>query len=128
MTTGDELWAREEAPDLGALSEAADKALAAWIAVDDRFSGSEANAYREAQSELNRAVLRAYEQGHLLDLRSEAGRGLVEALRWYEDRAAGCRLIHSGGDADRQALDADGGKRARAALALLDAMKEEPHG
>jgi len=53
-----------------------------------------------------------------------------EALIWYENNAAGCRLIHSGGDAHRNALAADGGTRAREALAALsrpvEGVKGEP--
>ena len=41
---------------------------------------------------------------------------LREALAWYGEQARLARLIHSEGDAGRHALDADGGKRARAAL------------
>lgn len=41
---------------------------------------------------------------------------LVEALLWYENNVAGCRLIHSGGDAHRNALAEDGGRRAAEAL------------
>lgn len=44
-------------------------------------------------------------------------RGLVEALEWYEQHAAGCRKLTSEGDECRQALDSDGGKRAQTALA-----------
>lgn len=46
---------------------------------------------------------------------------LADALRWYEEQARLCRLIHSEGDAGRNALAADGGQRARAALAAADA-------
>ena len=42
---------------------------------------------------------------------------LRETLAWYGEQARLARLIHSEGDAGRQALDADGGKRARTALA-----------
>lgn len=42
---------------------------------------------------------------------------LRDALAWYGEQARLCRLIHSEGDAGRQALDADGGTRARVALA-----------
>lgn len=42
--------------------------------------------------------------------------GLRATLRWYADRTAECRLVHSGGDDGRAALAADGGKRAREAL------------
>lgn len=44
-------------------------------------------------------------------------RGLVEALEWYEQKAAGCRKLTSEGDECRQTLDSDGGKRAQTALA-----------
>jgi hypothetical protein len=49
------------------------------------------------------------------DLCAERAR-LREELAWYGEQARLCRLIHSEGDAGRAALDADGGKRARAAL------------
>lgn len=42
--------------------------------------------------------------------------GLVAALEWYEQQTKAARLIHSGGDAGRQALARDGGDKARAAL------------
>lgn len=38
------------------------------------------------------------------------------ALAWYGEQARIARLIHSEGDAGRQALAGDGGKKARAAL------------
>lgn len=41
---------------------------------------------------------------------------LREALEWYGEQARLCRLITSEGDKGRHALDADGGKRAHAAL------------
>lgn len=41
---------------------------------------------------------------------------LCDALAWYGEQARLCRLVHSEGDAGRQALDADGGKRAQVAL------------
>ena len=41
---------------------------------------------------------------------------LEAELTWYGEQARLCRLIHSEGDAGRNALAADGGKRARAAL------------
>ena len=40
-----------------------------------------------------------------------------EALEWYGEQARLVRLVHREGDAARHALDADGGKRAREALA-----------
>lgn len=41
---------------------------------------------------------------------------LTEALKWYGEQARLCRLIHSEGDAGRNALSNDGGKRAIEAL------------
>jgi hypothetical protein len=41
---------------------------------------------------------------------------LEKALAWYGEQARLCRLIHSEGDAGRNALAADGGARARVAL------------
>lgn len=38
------------------------------------------------------------------------------ALSWYGENARLCRLIHSEGDAGRNALSFDGGAKARAAL------------
>ncbi|USY26673.1 hypothetical protein NIZ92_06455 [Alcaligenes sp. 1735tsa3] len=52
-----------------------------------------------------------------------SGADWSEALSWYAEQVAGCRKIGSPGDTARQALDADGGKRARAALAQQDADK-----
>jgi len=48
---------------------------------------------------------------------AEAVRPYVEALAWYGEQARLARLIHSEGDAGRNALQADGGKRANAILA-----------
>ena len=48
---------------------------------------------------------------------------LVEALRWYSEQTRLCRLIHKEGDAGRHALDGDGGKRARAAIAAWEASR-----
>lgn len=41
---------------------------------------------------------------------------LREVLEWYGEQARLCRLIHAEGDAGRNALSADGGEKARAAL------------
>ena len=53
---------------------------------------------------------------------------LVAALEWYGEQSRLCRLIHSEGDAGRNALAADGGERARAALSAegeKDAPKDD---
>lgn len=42
--------------------------------------------------------------------------GVVEALKWYAEQVEGCRKLGSIGEPFRNALDADGGKRALAAL------------
>lgn len=44
-----------------------------------------------------------------------------EALEWYAENAEGCRNITREGDKFRNALDADGGKRARYAIRALSA-------
>lgn len=47
---------------------------------------------------------------------------LLDALRWYEEQARNCRKIGGvpEGHAARAALDADGGKRALAAIAKAE--------
>jgi hypothetical protein len=42
---------------------------------------------------------------------------LEAALQWYADKVGDCRKIHREGETARYALDADGGNRARKALA-----------
>ncbi len=54
--------------------------------------------------------------------RDASVRELVEALEWYAEQAAGCRKLGHIGDPYRHALDADGGKRAREALATVRAL------
>lgn len=68
------------------------KAVAALTAYGERMK---AEGAREAQAKIAR---------------------LTEALKWYGEQARLCRLIHSEGDAGRNALNNDGGKRAAAAL------------
>jgi len=52
-----------------------------------------------------------------LDARDRDVAELVAALEWYGEQARLARLIHSEGDAGRQALASDGGKRARETIA-----------
>lgn len=52
----------------------------------------------------------------IIEALEQENKRLREALEWYGEHAAGCRLIHSGGDPSRHNLQDDGGKRARAAL------------
>ncbi|NTF16831.1 hypothetical protein G6L37_00130 [Agrobacterium rubi] len=80
-----------------------------------------------------------YEEIHNYDMTREGGiqllasdlEGLVrhasphvaelrEVVAWYGENARLARLVHSGGDAGRQAIAGDGGKRARAILAATD--------
>ncbi|TKD50542.1 hypothetical protein [Sphingomonas baiyangensis] len=63
------------------------------------------------------AWARAFKLGLALGEKAAAN-PVREALAWYGEQARLCRLIHSEGDAGRQALAADGGKRADAILAL----------
>jgi hypothetical protein len=86
------------------------------------------NKLAKAESAIDRVKLVASEQVKglseaLTELESErdALRAQVatlrEALGWYGENARLCRLIHSGGDIGRKALDEDGGEKARGALA-----------
>ena len=52
-----------------------------------------------------------------LDVERAENNRLRAELAWYGEQSRLARLIHSGGDAGRRALQADGGNRARAALA-----------
>jgi len=56
------------------------------------------------------------EAAALIESLSAEREGMREALEWYGEQARLARLVHSEGDAGRNALAADGGKRARAAL------------
>ncbi|MCM2572622.1 hypothetical protein NAT65_16180 [Achromobacter xylosoxidans] len=47
------------------------------------------------------------------------------ALTWYAEQVAGCRKLGPDGDAARNALDTDGGQRARAALSATQAEQSE---
>ena len=53
-----------------------------------------------------------------------AGDAVRDTLQWYAEHVGGCRKIGGDGDKARQALDADGGKRAVAALAQDRASQE----
>lgn len=48
-----------------------------------------------------------------------------EALTWYAEQVAGCRKLGPDGDAARNALDRDGGQRARAALSATQAAQSK---
>ncbi len=109
----------------GAVRKAADalEAQAAELArLNDKLELERAltdGAHRRArQAEAEAARLRDENAG----LREELAR-VNEALEWYGDQARLARLIHSGGDAGRHALQEDGGTRARAAFARNDALR-----
>ena len=53
---------------------------------------------------------------------------LVEALEWYGENARLFRLIHSEGDPGRNALSADGGKKAAEAIAAAKAAQASREG
>ena len=53
-----------------------------------------------------------------LDAARAENERLRKELTWYGEQSRLARIIHSEGDAGRHALQADGGNRARAALAL----------
>lgn len=52
-------------------------------------------------------------------IRADKVAALVEALAWYGEQSRLARLIHSEGDAGRNAIAADGGDKARAVLAAF---------
>ena len=80
--------------------------------VADMFKES----FRTKLSHIEEAAYRLNAQAaRIAALETENAR-LREALEWYGEQARLCRLITSEGDPGRRALDADGGKRARAAL------------
>lgn len=58
----------------------------------------------------------AWAQGVKLGTKIGMSAQAEEALRWYAEQVAGCRKIGRAGDPFRQALDQDGGQRARTAL------------
>jgi hypothetical protein len=72
-----------------------------------------------------RGKLDAQAADALTALRARVAR-LEKALAWYAEQAEGCRKIGSAGDPARQALDRDGGKRARAALSPSAAQEARP--
>lgn len=51
--------------------------------------------------------------------RNHGQTGIREALAWYAEQVAGCRKVGSLGRPYQERLDADGGKRARDAIAAL---------
>ena len=56
-------------------------------------------------------------QAEIIDEQNQEIQRLREALEWYAEQTRLARLIRSEGDKGRNALAADGGKKARAALA-----------
>ena len=98
-----------------ALSSALEKAVLAC--------GEQARARGEAEGKLAASEMAGVVDGW--KARAEAAEAERDALRaealevvkWYGDRAKEARLIHSGGDAARHELQADGGKFARAFIA-----------
>lgn len=92
--------------------------------VDYDTAAAEITRLRSRVSELEadwRETIRANAE-EVLNLTAElnalrsAVRELREVVEWYGENARLCRIIHSEGDKGRNALDADGGSRARAVL------------
>lgn len=69
--------------------------------------------WKTAERYLNAAALSPAQTSAVVDERVEA---MEAALEWYAEQVAGCRKIGSLGAPFQHALDADGGKRAHAAL------------
>jgi hypothetical protein len=90
---------------------------------------SSATAFREhtvydSEGDPLRLIVQADEMDEaavLIEALSHDRKVMREALGWYGEQARLARLIHSEGDAGRNALAADGGNRARATLASLNA-------
>lgn len=57
----------------------------------------------------------------------DAAEQMAAALTWYATQVAGCRKVTVEGDKARHALDADGGRRAVAALAAAGFKQEDNH-
>jgi regulator of replication initiation timing len=94
------------------LVERLDATLAEALECNEEFSMD--NKYLKKRAEAAEAKLskiEARKNAEITRLRTE--------LEWYGEQARLCRLIHSEGDKGRHALSADGGNRARAALAEL---------
>ncbi|WP_116791423.1 hypothetical protein [Achromobacter dolens] len=60
--------------------------------------------------------MQTYARAAVLADRQERAGDAHSALTWYAEQVAGCRKLGPDGDAARNALDTDGGQRARAAL------------
>lgn len=80
--------------------------------------GSFSPKWRECDAALNARPPARQEQG-------DEVRRLREALEWYEEKVQDCRKIGETGDNARQALDLDGGFRARDALTQSPKGEEE---
>lgn len=103
-----------------------------WVRYSDYAFATEAQAAELARAKADASRLKAAndmllrnmaeKDTELARLREELAR-VNEALEWYGDQARLARLIHSGGDAGRHALQEDGGTRARAAFARNDALR-----
>lgn len=129
--------ARQYAALLDAHAEALEREAGLMAQVQVLSIGPTAEAIQEARDE------GAVQAAHLFRQRAEGtmsgqfadpdmhaaelaiGR-LREALEWYGEQARLCRKITSEGDAGRQALGADGGKRAWAALSAPPAPSPSP--
>lgn len=85
-----------------------DAMIAAALAADWECEGNE----KAAAINVWHAMLAAHDRAPATQVAE-----LREALEWYGQQVKACRMLTREGDEARQALDADGGKRARAALA-----------
>ncbi len=93
------------------------EALEAWT----RGMGLTSPRYEVIRSYLTAPVQGPVEERVYLAVMREAR----EALTWYAEQTDGCRKLGSIGEPYRNALDHDGGKRAKAALASLTSITWE---
>ena len=83
-------------------------------------NGDHCGPFKDEDVEFIRISKKQFTHEHTkqpIDMVKEAAPDLLEALKWYEEQARLCRLITSEGDSGRQALDSDGGQKARSAIA-----------
>lgn len=125
--TGDALRAAGSGEDLAALSEAEAHASRALTEAGDEASDWLYHQDHRARWAYVSALMNRHRSGALLDLRSDAGRAVVTLARLGQ---AHCLSGAESPEADEAytactEANTDG---VTAALALLDAMKEEPHG
>lgn len=109
--------AEDSAKDAGdaALLDAL-RQIAAWPDGGERYGQEKIKRFAQDAIDAAKAFADRQQRG------GDVGRA---ALEWYAEQAAGCRKLGAAGDRAREALDKDGGQRARAALAATKGESNE---